>query len=162
MDDIGDYLYIIVLAIAGLSSLFKKKKKTDEAKTVQAPVTNLEDILRELDEKDYESYPQAEPTFENTTINPPKPAEPLAVEYETVKDYMANKNRAKRLQKAADIKADPFSNKNAERKKRELAHETIRQEEENKLSNEQYFNISTVDEAKRAFVYAEIFNRKYT
>lgn len=163
MGDIGDYIYLIILAIAGISSLLKNKKKPQEIMPEQTTDYDLEDVLRKLDETDYETYPQPAKESEKPFTAIPKVNEqPATVQYESVKQYMEKMQKEKKKQKIANTNADPFAKRNAERKKREIDASDAIIFAENEANNELNFSFATVDEAKRAFVYSEIFNRKYS
>lgn len=162
MGDIGDYIYLIILAIAGISSLLKNKKKPKEINPEQSTEYDLEDVLRKLDEAEYENYPSTVPEKEAT----PAAAEPNTYEktaekayvpqYESVKQYMEKIELDKK--KASNTKAEMKVQKNIEKKK---TNNTGLKTTEVETSNNIDFSFETIDEAKRAFVYAEIFNRKY-
>ena len=121
MGDIGDYIYLIILAIAGISSLLKNKKKPKEINPEQSTEYDLEDVLRKLDETEYENYPSTVPEKEAT----PAAAEPNTYEktaekayvpqYESVKQYMDKMEMDKK--KASNKKAEMKVQKNIEKKK---------------------------------------------
>jgi hypothetical protein len=163
MGDIGDYIYLIILAIAGISSLLKNKKKPQELMPEPTSEYDLEEVLRKLDETEYENYPQPAQEIEKPFAAIPKVNEqPVTVQYESVKQYMEKMEKEKKRQKIADTKADPFAKRNAERRKRDTDANNAIIFAENEANNQLDYSFATVDEAKRAFVYSEIFNRKYS
>lgn len=139
MDSLGDYIYLILLVLAGLGSMLKKKKATAEPEPKQAkPETNWEDVLREL-------MPQEEPeliteTPARTNTNRPEPI----ISYETTED--TSKLRAKK-QVSSTIKT-----------KKQFFTE-IEDSSDDEFMRSIQLNSTT--DAKRAFVYSEIFNKKY-
>jgi hypothetical protein len=147
MEDFGDYIYLIAIAIAGLSSLFKKKKTAESNQERNMP--DLDDVLPDTEE---EYYPRSEPDYreepvtmwsEPVAATPVKPvAEQWApVSYETVADYM--KLRAKKTVHTTHS-----------------AFESIQPVETPKETGFD-IELESVEDVKRAFVYSEIFNRKY-
>lgn len=152
MEDIGDYIYLIAIVIAGLSSLLKKRKPAGTQQESSMP--DLEDVLTDTDE---EYYPRSEPqkktepdfwdepsvyTYEPEVIPQPSVAvEKVPVSYETVSDYM--KLRAK---KTVQPTHSSFENTLLKEQVVEPAFE---------------IELDSIEDVKRAFVYAEIFNRKY-
>ena len=49
MEDLGDYIYLIFIAIAVVSSFFgKKKKKGTEPNEHPAPATNWQEIIKQM------------------------------------------------------------------------------------------------------------------
>ena len=51
MEDLGDYIYLIFIAIAVVSSFFgKKKKKETEPNEHPAPATNWQEIIKQMAE----------------------------------------------------------------------------------------------------------------
>ncbi|NDP20683.1 MAG: hypothetical protein GZ091_06355 [Paludibacter sp.] len=142
MDSFGDYIYLIILAVAGLSGLLKKKK-TDSSST--APSTtkrSWQDVLRELTPVEEETQEIYEEPI--TKVEPVK-VEPVTImSYETTDD--SSKLRAKR--NASQITS---SNKSySDQKKVVLAIQPVNE-----------YSINSPEEARRAFIYSEIFNRKY-
>ena len=144
MDSLGDYLYLIIIAIAGISGLLKKKK--DPTKTAAPSTTkrSWEDVLRELTPIENEEVVEkrVEPVYTKVESVKMEPAKVMS--YETVDD--TSKLRAKR-----STSTITSSNKsNPDQKKVVLAVQS---------SNE--YSLNSPEEARRAFIYSEIFNRKY-
>lgn len=144
MDSLGDYLYLIIIAIAGISGLLKKKK--DPTKTAAPSTTkrSWEDVLRELTPIENEEVVEkrVEPVYTKVESVKMEPAKVMS--YETVDD--TSKLRAKR-----NTSTITSSNKsNPDQKKVVLAVQS---------SNE--YSLNSTEEATRAFIYSEIFNRKY-
>lgn len=139
MEDIGDYLYFVVLLIAMISGLLKsKKKKAQEQETYEREPReiDLDEVLQELDPYFEKPAPVVRP-------EPQKSAPERYQTYESIKDSSAL--RAKK-QVAKTI------------------HSKIKTEsifEEPATVETFQVSINNLDDAKRAFVYSEIFNRKY-
>ncbi|OJX87663.1 MAG: hypothetical protein BGP01_03590 [Paludibacter sp. 47-17] len=153
MEDFGDYIYLIAIVIAGLSSLLKKKKPA--ANRQEPAMPDLDDVLPELEEEYIprrDATTRPEPVYEEASdywypaqTVVPAPAvqqvERVPVSYETVADFM--KLRAKKtVQKKNQV--------SEEMKPVEVAD-----------SPEMQIELDSAEDVKRAFVYSEIFNRKY-
>lgn len=152
MEDFGDYIYLIAIVIAGLSSLLKKKKPA--ANRQEPAMPDLDDVLPELEEEYIprrDATTRPEPVYEEASdwypaqTVVPAPAvqqvERVPVSYETVADFM--KLRAKKtVQKKNQV--------SEEMKPVEVAD-----------SPEVQIELDSAEDVKRAFVYSEIFNRKY-
>lgn len=152
MEDFGDYIYLIAIVIAGLSSLLKKKKPATIQQESDMP--DLEDVLPETEEEFYPyedtsgrtqplygEVPYREPAPQGTPAVQAKQDERVPVSYETVADFM--KLRAKKtVQMKHQLK------------------DVIKTEELNELPDLQ-LELESAEDVKRAFVYSEIFNRKY-
>lgn len=144
MDSLGDYIYLIILAIAGLSGLLKKKKDPTKSAAPSTTKRSWEDVLRELtpieDEEIEEKYEK--PVF--TKVEPVKVEPAKVMSYETIDD--SSKLRAKR-----NTSTISSSNKsNSDQKKIILA-----------VQSDNEYALNSLEEARRAFIYSEIFNRKY-
>lgn len=183
MEDFGDYIYLIAIVIAGLSSLLKKKKPAENQQESNMP--DLDDVIPDFGEEEEEYVPQSEPVFtsrsdsrnenssrsesreeyvprsepvfttrpgyrEEATVYRHEPSRPdwkastlekVPVSYETVADYM--KLRAKKT-----IHSIHHSMESAP-------------EIEEVQAPEFEIELDSADDVKRAFVYSEIFNRKY-
>lgn len=151
MDDFGDYIYIIAIVIAALSSLLKKRRKPEE--NTGRDENRMPDLGDVLTDDDDDFLPRMEPAPVTTPARNAdvyvkqvyKPMErkkeqaPLS--YETVADYM--KLKAKRTVRPVHYDS--------------LYDDVLQQTEEPDLQ----IDLETAADAKRAFMYAEIFNRKY-
>lgn len=188
MEDFGDYIYLIAIVIAGLSSLLKKRKPAENQQESSMP--DLDDILPYPEEEEEEEYkprtepvltsssdtrdeyiprpeqmsttrteynPRTAPVFtsrpgyrDEATVYQHEPAKPdwkasavekVPVSYETVADYM--KLRAKKTVHSIhhSMESTPLI---------EVAQ-----------APEFEIELDSAEDVKRAFVYSEIFNRKY-
>jgi hypothetical protein len=156
MDDFGDYIYLIAIVIAGLSSLLRKKKPAQQQGRAE-DMPDLDDVIPDVDQswnEPYETVYKPEPVsgtgtytsqespggrpFEFTTM---KKTEKAPLTYETVADFIKLK---------AQKTVKPVSNlvKNYE-------------EAVVVVEPEIFIEFENADDVKKAFIYSEIFNRKY-
>lgn len=137
MDSIGDYIYLIIIIIAALSGILKKKKPV-QSHTPDSEPQDFEEVLRELIPQEPAIVPQqpfkAQTQKETASI----------ISYENTDDISALKAKKQ------------VSNLNHDMQRAEKIK--IAEDEKNK-NNEIHLN--SAEEAKRAFIYAEIFNKKY-
>lgn len=149
MDDFGDYIYLILLVIASLGGLLKKSKRAKDAqkqvtssKTWEERMRDLEksvqandEISDDISEEEVVIEIKEERNEPEIIINPKVKTEPAFVTYQ------------------ADVqeKAVVHTESNTD----DVVEPTV----DTKDSNS--WTISNPEEARRAFVYAEIFNRKY-
>ena len=138
MDNIGDYIYLIIIAIAGLSSLFKKKNKDNNAapKPKSVESEDFGDVLREI----FGEKPQRKPevVYKQPEAEVKKNKTENIASYENTSDISTLKAK-KEVTKPATIK-------------------TVVLIEEEDSSD---YSINSVEEARAAFISSEIFNRKY-
>lgn len=138
MDNIGDYIYLIIIAIAGLSSLLKKKNKDNNAapKPKSVESEDFGDVLREI----FGEKPQRKPevVYKQPEAEVKKNKTENIASYENTSDISTLKAK-KEVTKPATIK-------------------TVVLIEEEDSSD---YSINSVEEARAAFISSEIFNRKY-
>jgi type IV secretory pathway VirB10-like protein len=150
MDSLGDYIYLIVIVIAALSSILKKKKKVPESER-ELPEAfpdfpDLDDVIPEP-----EVRPVPRPVYVAPTPPPPPPVQSVSqppvqrTAFEKIASY-ENTNDMSKLRAKMSIKPNK---------------EFVSMEVEKDDSPVFEIQLDSVEEAKRAFVYAEIFNRKY-
>jgi hypothetical protein len=134
MDSIGDYIYLIIIAIAGLSGFLKKKK--------------TQTILSDEDDNDSSifgdyKYEVPEPEIKNI--------EPIKNEKQTfIKSYENTSNYS-------DLKAKKQVSNNL--KETPKPGNRISLIDDNEEAN--FIELNTLNDARRAFIYSEIFNKKY-
>lgn len=141
MDSLGDYIYIVIIAIAALSSIFKKKKEKQPAPETGSDSSSddFEELLRELlPQKNTPPVVQPEAAIEKKSNN-------TVISYENTSDFGKLKAKKQVTKQTADIKT----------------HEKEKPIATASLNAEDRVTIQTPEDAKRAFIYAEIFNRKY-
>lgn len=135
MDSLGDYIYLIIILIAGISSILgKRKKKESGERETMSDLPDLDDVLPE-----YPVYSEpVRPVYQELK----KREKPFDIpSYDTVKDISVMK---------AKKQVEPP-------RKHFVGSEVVE-------SDDMSFNIlelDTPDEVKKAFIYSEIFNRKY-
>lgn len=142
MDNIGDFLYLILIVIAGVGGLLKKngksKKPTAEEVLDDEPI-NTGDILRELfDMNKPQTHPEVEPQKKSIAINDD------ALYSQEVIPSTFNKSEIK-----------PIAKKESKK--------TTDKIKESEITDEvnYSFDLRELNDARAAFISSEIFNRKY-
>ncbi|MEA4935239.1 MAG: hypothetical protein VB102_01215 [Paludibacter sp.] len=135
MDSLGDYIYLIVILIAGISSILgKRKKKALENQDPVPGLPDLEDIL---------------PEFEPVT----EPVRPV---------YQEVKKKEKPVEHPSYDTVDDFS---ALKAKKQITHPVKHFAESEMTVVEDScgpeLELENSDDAKKAFIYSEIFNKRY-
>ena len=133
MDSIGDYIYFIVLCIVPLISALSKKK--DKKNDATEPLSNEEE--------------------EQDTI-PTQSWEDLMQQLKQKKEKQKERIKETIFE---SVKENKKQDKNVYSKTKENKEIIIENKKPIEEKNEWAFD--TVNDAKRAFVYSEIFNRKY-
>jgi hypothetical protein len=135
MDSLGDYIYLIIIAIAGISSILGKRKKKALEESESLPgLPDFEDFL-------------PDPTVYTEPVRPvyqelKKREKPLEIpSYDTVKDFSVMK-----------------ANKQVERPRKHFVGSEVVESEDMSFN---ILELDTPDEVRKAFIYSEIFNRKY-
>lgn len=149
MDNIGDWLYIVLLVIAGVSSLFgsgKKKKRSTE-------------VLGQPD-RDIVIEPETQPAgglwdlFDENPAPQPKPRKK--------KSPTAKQRTKPKRESVYTPAASPFLAGESRMREHEFAQSSARlqtADDEPGVMPETTF--SDVSEIRKAIIYAEILNRKY-
>lgn len=140
MDNVGDWLYIVFLIVAGVSGLFNAKNKKKQAKPVQQPSKEMPgqpeettpersfwDIFEEEEEQ-----PEKKPQEETPVTD--KPTEPEQVPVAMPEQRIAEQTSL-RHRPAPSL-----------------------QEEDNRPTG---IDFNSAVELRKAVIYAEILNRKY-
>lgn len=140
MDSLGDYIYIVLIAIAALSSIFKKKKEQPAPQAdADSSSDDFEDLLRELiPQKNTAPVAQPEAAIEKKSNN-------TVISYENTTDFS-------QLKAKKHVNRQPTENQIRETEKLTLERER---------NSENRVEMQTPEDARKAFIYAEIFNRKY-
>ena len=144
MDSFGDYIYLIILVVAGLSGLFRKKKQPDNMNpTPAAPKRSWEDVLRNL--VPVEEEQKVEPKYEKPILPKKKQSVPQpAMNY----DKTEGSTGLRATKQVSQL----------------VSHQRVLVDEikdEEPKSFLQDIQLHSLEDAKRAFIYSEIFNRKY-
>ena len=137
MEDLGDYIYLIFIAIAVVSSFFgKKKKKETEPNEHPAPATNWQEIIKQMAEG-------------KELVDTPEPA-PVKV--------------APVVAKAATVlpTQEPMvSVKSAAEGTRSVVNRTAVVDDEEALQSSLLVDLDDQEDATKAIIYSEILTRKY-
>ena len=140
MDSIGDYIYLIVIIVAGISSIFKNKNKDKNTtpKPKSAESEDLGEVLREIFSPKPEKKPEV--IYQKPVTEIKKTA------FETIESY-ENTTNISNLKAKKEITRPISSN----------LHVTIQPE----IAESTEYSINSIEEARAAFISAEIFTRKY-
>ena len=137
MEDLGDYIYLIFIAIAVVSSFFgKKKKKGTEPNEHPAPATNWQEIIKQMAEG-------------KELVDTPEPA-PVKV--------------APVVAKAATVlptQEAMVSVKSAAEGTRSVVNRTAVVDDEEALQSSLLVELDDQEDAAKAIIYSEILTRKY-
>ncbi|GAB1417095.1 hypothetical protein MASR2M117_25010 [Paludibacter sp.] len=135
MDSIGDYIYIIVIIIAAISSIAGKRKNkviaTNTERQFDVPKTG--DLFEEI----YQSVPKDNKDFWSDVST-----DSFVPSYDTVEDISVLKAKKQVKQSKPPKKAEPVEI--------EVANDVLGA-----------IDLSDTEEIKKAVLYAEILNRKY-
>ena len=137
MEDLGDYIYLIFIASAVVSSFFgKKKKKGTEPNEHPAPATNWQEIIKQMAEG-------------KELVDTPEPA-PVKV--------------APVVAKAATVlpTQEPMvSVKSAAEGTRSVVNRTAVVDDEEASQSSLLVELDDQEDAAKAIIYSEILTRKY-
>lgn len=137
MEDLGDYIYLIFIAIAVVSSFFgKKKKKETEPNGHPAPATNWQEIIKQMAEG-------------KELVDTPEPA-PVKV--------------APVATKAVSVSPTPeamVSVVSAAEGTRSVVNRTAVVDDEEALQSSLLVELDDQEDAAKAIIYSEILTRKY-
>ena len=137
MEDLGDYIYLIFIAIAVVSSFFgKKKKKETEPNEHPAPATNWQEIIKQMAEG-------------KELVDTPEPA-PVKV--------------APVATKAVSVSPTPeamVSVVSAAEGTRSVVNRTAVVDDEEASQSSLLVELDDQEDAAKAIIYSEILTRKY-
>ena len=137
MEDLGDYIYLIFIAIAVVSSFFgKKKKKETEPNEHPAPATNWQEIIKQMAEG-------------KELVDTPEPA-PVKV--------------APVVAKAASVSPTPeamVSVVSAAEGARSITHRAAVVDNDEESQSSLLVDLDDQEDAAKAIIYSEILTRKY-
>ncbi len=147
MDNFGDIIYVVLLIVAAIvSGIMKKGKK--ETKTQ----TNPRPVAQPVDDEDWKDiFKQWEPE----TVKEPTVTKPTPTQTKTSSNFQKKIESYETVSNVEDLRVrNRFAKNDAEEDLSEVeAIDVTNIAEEIKLS--------TPEDAKAAFVYSEIFARKY-
>lgn len=137
MKDLGDYIYLIFIAIAVVSSFVgKKKKKETQPSNHPAPATNWQEIIKQL-------------AGDKELVDTPEPA-PVKVAPVVAKTATV-----------APMQESMVSVKSASEGTRSITHKAVTTEEDDDSQSPILVELDDQDDAARAIIYSEILTRKY-
>ena len=165
MEDFVEIIfYVVILALSGIGSLLKNKKKS------QASVSEPREVLQEDSREERPVVDQPAEVEENELIRMLREAAAAAEAQQREKEALEQQQKA-RQEEQARRKAEEENVRKVELIREQRAAERVKQQAETKKieyevaesENSSIFglNLSDVDEARRAFVASEIFNKKY-
>jgi hypothetical protein len=131
MDNLGDWLYIVLLVIAGIGGILNAGKKKKEGQPTEV-----------LGEPDYDYEPE-DPYREITLPPPPEPADTKKKTPKTQKSYIPLFREGE--QTFATPAGDLFSDPSLDDEHQGISGDTFQD----------------MEEVKKAIVYSEILHRKY-
>lgn len=144
MEDIGDYIYLIIVAIAGIGSFLKNKNKKQEASTIPEPEEEYE--YEEIPEEVYTPVPAPTPVQRPEVVFDRSFTEMKKTPHDTIMSF-DNTSDVSKLKAKKEV-TNTLSNK-------------VKTKPETTTEPESIYSINTVEEARAAFISSEIFNRKY-
>lgn len=172
-DFIEIIFYVVILALSGIGSLLKNKKKQQQT---QAPTTiftedhDAPDVFDDAKEQTEILSSQEADVEENELVRMLREAAAAAEAQRREKEALEQQQKALQEEQARR-KAEEENMRNAELIRAQRAAERAKQQAESQkresihVENEDKpvfdLNLSDIDEAKRAFVASEIFTKKY-
>ena len=137
MEDLGDYIYLIFIAIAVVSSFFgKKKKKETEPNEHPAPATNWQEIIKQMAEgKELVDTPEPAPVKVASVVAKPATASPTPEAMVSVKS--------------------------AAEGTRSVTNRTAIVEDDEVSQSSLLVDLDDQEDAAKAIIYSEILTRKY-
>ena len=137
MEDLGDYIYLIFIAIAVVSSFFGKKKKKDvQPNEHPTPATNWQEIIKQMAEgKELVDTPEPAPVKVAPVVA--KPATVLPTQEPMV------------------------SVKSAAEGTRSVVNRTAVVDDEEASQSSLLVDLDDQEDAAKAIIYSEILTRKY-
>lgn len=148
MENLGDLIYIVVLAVIGLSSLFsagKKKKVEAEAKKQQAPPPDIVTPETASDRDFWDIFTEPEEKYPPVIVKPkaqkksPKPQTTKAVQ---PSPFLKGESEIERIIRTQSSNLS-----------------FLEEEENTPLVSAEEFN--DPESLRKAVIYSEILNRKY-
>lgn len=138
MDELGDYLYLIFIGLAIVSTLFGKKKKKDAQKTAEnpAPSVNWQEVLQKMSQEN----------------EPIREYEPMSVEVIQPRQTMTAQGPAVEMVNGTNFESEGV---------RSIIHkehdQTLVEDAQPLIS----VDFEDKEDLRRAIIYSEILSRKY-
>lgn len=172
-DFIEIIFYVVILALSGIGSLLKNKKKQQQPKAPTTIFTEDHDVPEVFDntkEQTETHSTQEADVEENELVRMLREAAAAADAQRREKEALEQQQKALQEEQARR-KAEEENMRNAELIRAQRAAERAKQQVESPKSESIHIddedkpvfdlNLSDIDEARRAFVASEIFNKKY-
>ena len=178
MDSIGDYIYLILVAVFALSGLLGKKKKPAKAAEKKKSIfdelpKSWEEFEEMIDAPQKQAAPAESTPFPGSgSYSAPKPKTATftqSVPYGSAEDLYSTENETSRFETMSYDTATDFT---ALRAKNQIKESVFKNRstlgdpdsEAENLTNFSTAGISldSAEEARKAFIYSEIFQRKYS
>ena len=163
-DFIEIIFYVVILVLSGIGSLMKNKKKEQKSVFVpksekQSADSELEDVVVEMNEPNVEAENELIRMLrEAAAVAEAQQREKEALEQRQRDEELRQKEEAERKRKAEFARLE--KDKEQAKRKVNIQNENLKVENKETASVSD-LNLSDVDEARRAFIASEIFNKKY-
>jgi len=149
MDSIGDYLYIVMIAIAVISGIFKNKKKrlgeNEYPDPDEEPTEEYTDVFEEIlpNETEQSTVEQTQPTTQQPIIEKGN--------YQTAFTSLEGMSNYDNTKDTTKLRV----------KKEVNGFKQSRVETSTEQETEPIIRLNSSEDIKAAFIASEIFNRKY-
>jgi hypothetical protein len=147
MDSIGDYIYIIILVVAVLSGLLKKRKKSAEINMPEPAQSEFEEFEQDFEFEKIEPKIEVKPEIAKWERS--EPLEKATLSYENTVDF--NLLRLKKDNKS-EMKPKVFE---------KFRNFDFSKYEDENVENDFELALDNANDFKRAVIYSEVLNRKY-
>lgn len=168
MEDIIEIIfYVVILLLSGIGSLLKNKKKQEKPLFSPEPNQKTDSVESELDDDVVEEMNEPEVEEENELVRMLREAAAAAEAQQRAKEALEQQQRAEELRQKEIAEQQRKAEQLRLERERELAKQQAQTENVNSEArndeNSSVFglNLSDVDEARKAFIASEIFNKKY-
>lgn len=172
MDNLGDIIYLLVLVVFALTGMIGKKSKAKN-KPSQSPTSPAPDTPNPWEELERQLLPRMEqPPKPQPAVRPERPLQQKMFEAKSYSSETLPHASLHEKPLEQTISYDTVDDVSQLRVKKQLKESVTRSRSalrtsENNLATETLpasvnIALDSVDEARQAFIYAEIFNRKYT
>ena len=159
MEDLGDYIYLILLVLAGMSGIFSKKKKDSNAQEKKKPVINIP--------KSWDEFEQQTTTWSQKPVAKTETTQPeFRLERTTMDEAVSGELIPQGFETGSYLTFDAVDDTSKMRAKKTVT-KSLKSNLENfgpdvtEIELNTAFTLDNPESARAAFIYAEIFNRKY-
>ncbi len=143
MEDIGDYLYLIIVAVAAIGSFLKNKSKKNETSSIP-----------EIEEEEYEYEEIPEEVYKPTPIPAQRPE--IVFERSFTEMKKTPHDTIMSFENTSDV-----SKLKAKKEVTRTITSKAKSIQEISIEPASDYSLNTVEKARAAFISSEIFNRKY-